>query len=333
MTAHVEETGSWRALTRRLALVVTTAVVVGLCLIAAGLIAASPASAANTCPGRNGNVAVIASPGPEAEVIGILGPNRQLRTVYESRGESALFGLSFSCNGKEIVYTEDNGADCRHLGIFNLAADKPRLYKIPGGWTTQFPTPHLCVGNAAYLSNGTMAFSASSGEGGAGTYAVHVDGSHLHRLFGRQEIAASPDGRWFIATDPGGNFRKLYLLNGKGKVIRPLTRTSPKGSEYLNPHFSPDGRWIVYEELHFLGASQHGTIYVVRRDGTHRRRLTFGSESASQPTFSPDGRWIAFTRSKDKPNGNVYAMSVSHPSTVRKLGLSWGYQDPAWAPK
>ena len=50
-------------------------------------------------------------------------------------------------------------------------------------------------------------------------------------------------------------------------------------------------------------------------------------------TFSPDGRWVAFTRSANQPGGNVYAMSLRHPSTVKKLGLSWGYRSPAWAPR
>lgn len=311
---------------RRLALAATAT---GLCVTAAGLISSTPAPAANTCPGRNGEVAVvaelIANPNPEKMQIGILGANRQLQTIYTSVGGNFISNPTFSCDGKTIAFTEGGGEPGRALAVVNVASGESHFV----------PTQRLTGNFPAFLTNGKIVFSGSRGNPGrqGGTYVVDPDGSHLRRLFGRQEIAASPDGRWFIATDPHGNFRRLYLLNAKGRTVHPLTGTSPKGTEYLNPHFSPDGRWIVYEELRFLGVSQHSVLYMVRRDGTHRRRLTFGAESAAQPTFSPDGRWIAFTRSKDKPNGNVYAMSLHHPAKVRKLGLSWGYQAPAWAPR
>jgi len=300
-----------------------------LCLFGISLMAPSFASAANTCPGRNGKVAVL-KPGSQKNVIGILAPNHRLRSVYEapaggSTGGRSIFGLSFSCNGRQIVFVENNLSDCNLLAVV----------AVETGMRREIDTPHLCAGAPAFLGNGKIVFAASSANGRriGGTYVIRPDGSHLHRRFGRRELTASPDGQWFVGPGSHGTLRTLYLLNAKGKVVRRLTSTAPVNSEYINPHFSANGRWIVYEQRHFLGTRLHDVLYVVRRDGTHRRRLTSGPESASEPAFSPDGCWIAFTRSKEGPSGNVFALSVRHPSRIKKLGLSSSYEYPAWSPR
>jgi Tol biopolymer transport system component len=262
-------------------------------------------------------------------VIGVLTPNRRLQTVYEAptggskeTGGRSISGLSFSCNGRQIAFVENNLSDCNLLAVVAVGTGRRR----------DINTPHLCAGAPAFLDDGKIVFSASSANGRrkGGAYVVYPNGSHLHRRFGREELTASSDGRWFVGTDPHGTLRTLCLLDAKGKVVRRLTSTAPANSEYINPHFSTDGKWIVFEERHFLGAALHDVLYLVRRDGTHRRRLTSGPESASEPTFSPDGRWIAFTRWKEGPSGNVFALSVRHPSRIKKSGLSSSYEYPTW---
>jgi TolB protein len=201
-------------------------------------------------------------------------------------------------------------------------------------------TQHRYGEHPVFLDNGSIVFSSPNihrvpGSNvnksyPGGTFIVNSSGAHMRRLFGRQELAASPDGRWFIAGESRGGTKTLVLLNAKGKVVRRLAGPGPSHSEYLNPHFSPNGKSIVYEQR---SASDRGTLYLVQRNGSRRRRLTFGSESASEPSFSPDGHWIVFTRTTGSgPGGNVYALSVSNPNSVRKLGLSDGYRYPAWGP-
>jgi Tol biopolymer transport system component len=303
-------------------------IAVALCLVGASLSAPSLASAASTCPGHNGEIAVLNS-SPTKNVIGVLSPNRRLRTVYEASsgggtqgGGRSIFDLSFSCNGGQIAFAENNLSDCNLLAVVAVKTGRRR----------EVDTPHLCAGAPAFLADGKIAFSASSANGRrrSGTYVVSSDGSHLRRRFGRKELAASSGGRWFVGADPNGKLRSLYLLDARGNVVRRLTPTAPAGSEYINPHFSADARWIVFEERHFLGSRLHDVLYMVRRDGSHRRRLTSGPESSSEPTFSPDGRWIAFTRSKEGPSGNVFALSVRNPSKIKEMGLSSSYQYPTW---
>lgn len=301
-----------------------TAGIAALCLLGVSLLVSAHATGAGTCPGRNGKVAVVSHSG-EQNAIGVFKPNRRLRILYRGVRENSISNLSFSCDGKKIAFTEAGGTPSRALRVLNLST----------GEAPFVPTQRLTGGAPAFLPNGRILFSGGrvnpNREGG--TFTVRPDGTGLHRLFGREQIAASPDGRWFVATDRRGHLRVLYLLNAKGKRVDTLTPPASPETEYLNPSFSPNGKLIAYEERHF-GLPSHDILYVVGRDGTHRRRLTFGPESASEPAFSPDGRWLAFTRTKSEgPAGNVFAMLLKDPNKVHKFGLSYGYQYPAWGPR
>jgi TolB protein len=74
-----------------------------------------------------------------------------------------------------------------------------------------------------------------------------------------------------------------------------------------------------------------GRLFVVREDGTGKRRLTRSSYSETQPAYSPDGKRIAFV-SRRGANEDVYVMN-SDGTAVRRL-TSHPAPDlqPAWSP-
>jgi len=83
-------------------------------------------------------------------------------------------------------------------------------------------------------------------------------------------------------------------------------------------------------------------VFVVDRDGTNRRQLTNGHESAVQPTFSPDGKRLAY-ESLDAANGTVGLIVVgidganrrvvtSFPAVARASGAIIGWFRVAWSP-
>jgi len=305
---------------------------VGALLLGAALLLASMhATAAGTCSGRNGKVAVVSHPGLRRDAIGVLKSNHRIRVLYKGEPEKSLYDLFFSCDGKMIVFIEI-GAETHGFPSKTL-----RILDLSTGEAPIVPTQRLKGSSPAFLPNGRVLFSGWRGtpEPAGGTFVVRPDGSGLHHLFGHEQLAVSPDRRWFVATIQTKIGTGLYLLNAKGKRVGgPLTPPGPPDTDFVSPTFSPDGKLIVFEERRFPLSRAHGILYVERRDGTHRRRLTFGPETACEPAFSPDGRWIVFTRSEEKgPDGNVYALLLKDPSKVRQLGLSWAYQYPAWGPR
>lgn len=64
---------------------------------------------------------------------------------------------------------------------------------------------------------------------------------------------------------------------------------------YFNPHWSSDGKTIVFESTR----DGKSAIYMIRTDGSNLQRLTDPASSAGQPRFSRDGKKIVFYSERD----------------------------------
>lgn len=204
---------------------------VGALLLGATLLLTSMhAMAAGTCPGRNGKVAVVDYPG-KSNAIAIFKPNHRVRTLFKGVPGNSISHLSFSCNGKKIAFSEAGGTPSRALRVLDIATGKAPFV----------PTQRLTGQAPRFLADRRILFSGSRVDPNrmGGTFVVRPDGTGLRHLFGREQLAASSDGRWLA-----------------------FTRTDTEG-----------------------------------------------------------------------PVGNVFAMWLKDPSKVRRFGLSWGYQYPAWGPR
>jgi len=293
-----------------------------LCAIAV-LSLAVPANAAATCGRGSGQVAAVDyGAGPQIELLQANGRGRVIYRGLKTE-EATIGGLAFSCSGAQLAFSEGGGNPSPALIVLGIASGKARAV----------PTERLTASHPTFTRSGRIIFSGGRTGAGreGGTYEVRPDGSGLHRLFGRRELAATAAGDAFVATDPKGNLRSLFLLDRKGRVTHRIAGPTAAGVEDLDPTFSPDGRLIAYTEQREAGRQFHRTIWVVRRDGSHRRRLTFGSESAGEPSFSPDGRRVVFTASSSSAGGALYTLPLAAPHKTRKLSLSSGFLAPAWS--
>ena len=99
----------------------------------------------------------------------------------------------------------------------------------------------------------------------------------------------------------------IIFLLPLGMALNPFSAPEPGLVELtryerytVEPAWSPDGRWIVFEsqledpnpEKYAGHASE---LYVIAVDGTHRKRITYSQRAGGQPAWSPDGQTIAFT--------------------------------------
>jgi Tol biopolymer transport system component/DNA-binding winged helix-turn-helix (wHTH) protein len=60
------------------------------------------------------------------------------------------------------------------------------------------------------------------------------------------------------------------------------------------PHFSPNGRWIVFEATRPVTEGVESTLYVMPSAGGQWTRITDGKQWDDKPRWSPDGRTIYF---------------------------------------
>jgi len=223
--------------------------------------------------------------------------------------------IDFSPDGQHLVYGFSNLSGSG-IAILNLRTGKHRIVVAS---RKAFVGP----GHPSYLADGRILFTRIFGRR-PGTYIVHRDGSGAHRLFRREYLATSPNGRWFLAN----LHRRLCLLDRNGHRVRRLVNRPAS-----DPSFSPDGRTIAFTRS--WGSGPNTDLFLIHRNGGNLRRLTRNRDS-STPTFSPNGRWIAFSRirsgtmRKDENRANIVALSVEHPGRRRTITR---VRDPLlWSP-
>jgi hypothetical protein len=96
---------------------------------------------------------------------------------------------------------------------------------------------------------------------------------------------------------------------------------------------SPDGSRLLYL---VESGRQHG-LYVMRTDGTHKKRLSRSPSGEGDASWSPDGRQILFVREfgvshSNWSGGHIYVINVDG-SGLRELTRTRRYDsEPVWSP-
>ncbi|NBD35156.1 MAG: hypothetical protein GVY30_04055 [Chloroflexi bacterium] len=147
------------------------------------------------------------------------------------------------------------------------------------------------------------------------------DGEHL-------AFAAHTEDAWgiFVALDPRGR----QTCATCERTTLPVRRLTQNLFYNGHPHWSPDGRWILY-------TSDRGFRWqavMTDRNGGQATPIP-GIESlgnSAYPTWSPDGRWIALAGQQQGGSWDIYVVSADGAELVQLTShpaADWG---PAWSP-
>ena len=110
-------------------------------------------------------------------------------------------------------------------------------------------------------------------------------------------------------------------MRSDGSHPRPLDKVAPYSVDWA-PDWSPDSRLIAFESNGRTSAVDPSSeIWVMRADGTGKKRLTHNSIGDNSPAWSPDGTRIAFVR-----DGRIWTMRPDG-SSLRRLSSG---RDPDW---
>ena len=162
----------------------------------------------------------------------------------------------------------------------------------------------------------------------------------------------------------------LYLLTGKGKIIKKLTE---HWGIDVSPTWSPDGKAVAFvsnrsgspqvyiknvEDGKVLRLTYEGNyntapqwsprgdyiaytrldkdgginIYVIRPGGRQAIQLTSNARNNESPTWSPDGSLIAFSSTREGPS-RIYVMNANGANQRRLLVLEGEQTNPSWSPR
>lgn len=199
-----------------------------------------------------------------------------------------------------------------------------QLWRIPteGGEARQLTHDKPGKGEPRWSPDGRqIAFVARRGEGEENQiWLLPADGGEARPLTqaggGVQGIEWSPDGSQllFLSREAPGEEEKRLREQGGIRVVdrRPrmwqvwtvevasdrCRQVTADRSSKAAARWSPDGRWIAFEQRHDPTANQvfRSSLWVIRASGKGRRRLTADSACETAPRWSPDGKQIAFLR-------------------------------------
>ena len=78
----------------------------------------------------------------------------------------------------------------------------------------------------------------------------------------------------------------MRIMHPDGTGLRSLA----EGKDfYLDPRFSPDGRWVVFSTSTRTGSA----LWIVGVDGESRRQISPEPKRYARACWSPDGKWLA----------------------------------------
>lgn len=169
--------------------------------------------------------------------------------------------------------------------------------------------------------------------------AARPDGSGQRTVFAPGDAAVwrpnwSRDGQW-IACTKGPTFGQpsaradIWKFRPDGSGAVNLTRELGANNGF--PHFSPDGRRIVFRS----GRDGNHEIYLMNADGSGPRRLTDSGATDTMPAYAPDGRAVAFTSARGG-DYEIYTLGIGEdgsPGELRRITTSPGFDThPAYSP-
>jgi Tol biopolymer transport system component len=158
--------------------------------------------------------------------------------------------------------------------------------------------------------------------------------------------AISPDGRELLTVRFQGPFDNngclvyagIMRFRIDGSHPKQLTPVGPPCPGDDQPRWSPDGNWIVFQHGDANGVV---TLWIMRRDGSHKQQLTSMTDVA-RPDWSPDGERIVF-QSPAEPADDQHPQQIYtiHPggSHLRQIthyavipGVTIGTFGARWSP-
>lgn len=247
----------------------------------------------------------------------------------------------FSADGKKLIFQSTReGHGCDQIYEMNIDGSGTRLVSTGKGRTTcayffrngkriLYSSTHLvspdCPPKPDYSRGYVWALYP-----GYDIFSAAPDGSDVKPLTDTTgydaEATISPDGKKIVFTTTRSGDLDIYTMDTDGRNLKRLTTEVGYDG---GPFFSPDSKWIVFRAYHPKSEKEVAEyrallkenlirpskldIWVMKADGTGKRRVTDNGAANFAPYFFPDGKRIIFSSNMNDPRGrnfDLYAINA-----------------------
>ena len=228
-------------------------------------------------------------------IISIAADGKGERTLFHDEKRSAL-APEVSPNGKQIAFglgrffQNTQGRAMADIAVINM--DGTGLTILTDG-SGNYGLPSWSPDGSQIVFRG-----AGNGEGKDGLLIIDLASNavrHIPGTFIKDNFPSwSPKGDLISFTSNRDGDYEIYTVRPDGSGLKRLTNIP--GNDAHNS-WSPDGEWIAFASgthgfrdeavLHPYNPQPYGEIYVMRADGSDRRRLTNNQYEEGTPKWAP----------------------------------------------
>ncbi|HEX8183213.1 MAG TPA: hypothetical protein VF747_00630 [Blastocatellia bacterium] len=254
----------------------------------------------------------------------------------------------FSADGKKLIYQSTHGGmECDQIFTMNVDGSAAKMVSTGKGRTTCsfFSTDgKRIIYSSTHLASATCPPKPDYSRGyvwpiypGYDIFSANPDGSDLKNITGSPgydaEATIAPNGKRIVFTSMRDGDLDIYTMDMDGKNVKRLT--SEVGYDG-GPFWSYDSQWIVYRAHHpktekdvqdyqsllkdNLIRPSTLDIWVMRADGTGKRKITDNGKANFAPYFFPSGKRIIFSSNMHDPKGrdfDLYAINIDGTNLER----------------
>ena len=241
-----------------------------------------------------------------------------------SNWNASLYGLSWTPDGREIVYSVDEPTASRLWRISANTATPARgspIADIPTA--ARYPSiSRPIAGRPARLAFQTFAQDVD-------LHLMDLDARIMNDTLESQPFSNStrmegsarfsPDGSRIAFASLRSGAPEVWVAARDGSGLQQVTTLGAAG--VLIGGWSPDGTRIAFE----AAVDGNTDVYLVGADGGHLRRLTTEPSMDGVPSWSRDGQWIYFASTREGVNPDTWRVSPNGGEAIR-LTHNGGFQ-------
>jgi Tol biopolymer transport system component len=236
---------------------------------------------------------------------------------------------AWSADGKRIVFQHDaDDSDDMGRDLWVMNADGKNRINITN-------SPNVDEWQPAWFPSGKkIAYLASEENAGIEVATLGDNGKVAKTTVltsDGAEPAISPNGKRLAFYSTRDGDAEIYVMRTdapEGPNNRPVKLTDNATYSDSQPDWSPDGSRIVYTSAR---GGNWEDIFVMRADGSRKKRLTRNPARDQYPAFSPDGKYIVFTSDRDRYQ-EIWKMKADGTRPT-KLTNNGDNLQPDWQPR